>query len=118
MPETDQQVIASIIKEIDNVSNMMAEKSQTDLEDDLVLERAVCMTLGLIGEKATKISAEFKATHNEIPWRKIIALRNRIVHSYEDLDFDIIYLTVTGRLPEFKEQLKAISETKQTLLPK
>jgi uncharacterized protein with HEPN domain len=105
MPETDLQSIASIIKEIDNVSGMMAGKSQADLEDDLVLERAVCMTLGLIGGKASKVSAEFKTIHNEIPWPKLIALRNRIVHSYEDLDFDIIYLIVSERLPEFKNNL-------------
>jgi uncharacterized protein with HEPN domain len=91
---------------------MVAGKTQTDLEDDLVLERAVFMTLGLIGEKATKVSLEFKAIHKEIRWQKIIALRNRIVHSYEDLDFDIIYLTVTERFPEFKEQLKVLLETK------
>jgi uncharacterized protein with HEPN domain len=86
----------------------MSGKSQADLEDDLVLERAVCMTLGLIGEKATKVSAEFKTTHIEIPWRKLIALRNRIVHSYEDLDFDIIYLIVRERLPEFKKHLTSL----------
>ena len=108
MPESDQQLITAIVKEIDNACNMMTGKSQTDLEDDLVLERAVCMTLGLIGEKASKISAEFKTVPHTISWRKIIALRNRIVHNYEDLDFDIIYQTITERLPEFKKQLKEL----------
>ncbi len=108
MPETDLQLIASIIKEIDNVTSMMSGKSQPDLEADLVLERAICMTLGLIGEKATKVSVDYKTIHNQIPWRKLIALRNRIIHSYEDLDFDIIYLIIRERLPEFKNQLKPL----------
>ncbi len=108
MPETDQEAIKSILTEIGTMKKIMTGKSRADLEEDITLERAVSMTLGLIGEKANKILPEFKAAHPEIEWRKIIALRNRIVHSYEDLDFDIIYDTVSRKLPELKDQLEKL----------
>jgi uncharacterized protein with HEPN domain len=73
------------------------------------------MTLGLIGEKAPKVSEDFRKENPGVPWRKIIALRNRIVHSYEDLDFDIIYQIVEKRVPEFKKQLNALVEKKPPL---
>jgi len=112
MPESDQQTIRSILKEINNLQLIMAGKSRTSLEEELTLERAVCMTLGLIGEKASKVSTAFREKNPEVPWRKIIALRNRIVHSYEDLDFDIIFEIVTMRVPEFERLLKNVkSET-------
>ena len=111
MPETDQQAVKSILTEIANMDKIMAGKSRSDLEEDLTLERAVSMTLGLIGEKANKISTDFIEEHPEIEWRKIIALRNRIVHSYEDLDFDIIYDTVVRKLPKLKEQLYGSRDT-------
>ena len=59
MPETDQETIKSILTEIANMDKIMAGKSRIDLEKELTLERAVSMTLGLIGEKANKISSEF-----------------------------------------------------------
>jgi uncharacterized protein with HEPN domain len=108
MPESDKQIIQSILKEIENLNTIMTDKAQNDLEEDLTLERAVCMTLGLIGEKASKISEAFRKQNPTVPWRKIVALRNRIVHSYEDLDFDIIYQTVETRVPEFEKQLKEL----------
>lgn len=112
MPESDRQIIQSMLKEIKNLSAIMAGKTQIDLEKDLTLERAVYMTLGLIGEKASKISEVFRKQNPEVPWRKIVALRNRIVHNYEDLDFDIIYQTVKARVPEFEKRLKELSDKK------
>lgn len=108
MPESDQQTIRSILKEIGNLRLMMAGKSRTHLEEELTLERAVCMTLGLIGEKASKVSSAFRKKNPTVPWRKIIVLRNRIVHSYEDLDFDIIFEIITIRIPEFEQLLKNV----------
>lgn len=120
MPETVQEAVQSILKEIANIEKMMAGKTRFNLEEDITLERAVSMTLGLIGEKANKIPSEFKIEHPEIEWRKIIALRNRIVHSYEDLDFDIIYDTISRKLPELKEMLEnvTVSEQKKVLKTK
>lgn len=108
MPETEQESVKSILIEIGNLEKMMAGKNTTDLETDIILERAVSMTLGLIGEKANNISPTFKNAHPEIEWRKMIALRNRIVHSYEDLDFDIIFDTVSRKIPELKAQLEKL----------
>jgi uncharacterized protein with HEPN domain len=108
MPESDRQIIEAILKEIENLTTIMVGKNQINLEEDLTLERAVCMTLGLIGEKASKISEKFRKENPGVPWRKIIALRNRIIHSYEDLDFDIIYQIVETRIPEFKKQLTVL----------
>ncbi|MBI2282611.1 MAG: DUF86 domain-containing protein [Bacteroidetes bacterium] len=114
MPQSDQESVQAILVEIDNMAKIMKGKTQKELAGDLTLERAVSMTLGLIGEKANKISAHFKTSHPEVEWRKIIALRNRIVHSYEDLDFDIIYDTITIKLPELKKQLEGL----RTVTPK
>lgn len=96
----------------------MAGKTREDLEDDLMLERAVSMTLGLIGEKANKISPAFRNAHPDIEWRLIIGQRNRIVHSYEDLDFDIIYNTVKVSILELRQQLLKVSQEQEQKLEK
>jgi uncharacterized protein with HEPN domain len=108
MPQTNQETIESILKEIANMKKIMKGKKKIDIEKNLTLERAVSMTLSLIGEKAGKVTPTFKKQHPEIEWRKIIALRNRIVHNYEDLDFDIIYDIVSKKLPALAKQLKML----------
>ena len=47
-----------------------------------------------ISEHIKKLTLEFKNEHNNIPWRDIVGLRNRIVHEYGNVDLDIIYDTV------------------------
>jgi len=44
----------------------MAGKSRSNLEEELTLERAVCITLGLIGEKASKVSTVFRKKNTEV----------------------------------------------------
>lgn len=113
MPQSDQETVQSILTEINNLGKIMKGKTKQDLEFDLTLERAVTMTLGLIGEKTNKVSAHLRTENPEIEWRKIIALRNRIVHSYDDLDFDIIYEIIKDKIPILKKQLRNIQWVKQ-----
>lgn len=62
----------------------------------------------IIGEAANRISSTFQAGHAEIPWRRIVGLRNRIVHGYDDIDWDIVWNTATLQLPELLMQLEAL----------
>jgi len=51
-----------------------------------VLQAAVCHWLQIIGEASNSLSEGFRGAHPEIPWRRIIGLRNVIVHQYSDVD--------------------------------
>lgn len=55
---------------------------------------------------AGKISESFRQSHPEIPWNRVTGIRNRLIHGYFDVDLDIVWQTVTGRLPELIAQLK------------
>jgi len=55
-----------------------------EIESDDVLARAVVRSLEVIGEAASKIAEEYRTEHPDIPWRKIVGLRNRFRHSYRD----------------------------------
>jgi uncharacterized protein with HEPN domain len=58
-----------------------------------------CVRLKIIGEAASKISAETRSAHAEIPWKAIIGMRNRLVHAYFDIDASIVWVAVTEELP-------------------
>jgi uncharacterized protein with HEPN domain len=41
-----------------------------------------------------------------VPWKKAIALRHRLAHGYFDVDLDVVWVTVTQRIPELRTALE------------
>ena len=63
----------------------------------------------IVGEAAARIMAEdtaFAATHQNIPWRSIRGMRNRIPHGYFDVDLSVVWQTVQAELPGLIERLE------------
>jgi uncharacterized protein with HEPN domain len=77
---------------------------------------ATLRNLELIGEAATHIPDEIRAAHPEIPWRMIIATRNRLIHGYLGIDDDTLWSIIQDDVPELLpllESLKAHSSRNQ-----
>ncbi len=69
------------------------------------------MSLIEIGEAATKIAAsdsDFVAKNDALPWPQMRGMRNRIAHGYFDIDFDIVWQTVTAAIPALNQQAEAL----------
>lgn len=83
---------------------------QDDFMADLRTQRAVVMSLMIVGEAASRIIAEYPAFAEEnagVPWRGIRGMRNRIAHGYFDIDLAVVWQTVQSELPSLIEQLSA-----------
>lgn len=79
---------------------------------DLRTQRAVAMSLMIVGDAAARVVTEhpgFTQTHPDIPWRSIRGMRNRIAHGYFDIDLDVVWRTVEAELPELIVQLDKVS---------
>jgi uncharacterized protein with HEPN domain len=82
--------------------------AKEDFLADRRTKSAIVMTLVIIGEAATKILdryPEFAARHPEVPWRMMRGLRNRIAHGYFDINFNVVWDTISTALPELLIQL-------------
>lgn len=84
-------------------------KSRSDYDKDDILRLGLTHLVQVIGEAARKVSDEFRQQHPEIPWRKIVGMRHRIVHDYMRVDEDILWQVVTGDLSELLPLLEAIA---------
>ncbi|AGW15042.1 HepT-like ribonuclease domain-containing protein [Megalodesulfovibrio gigas] len=74
---------------------------------------ATLRNLELIGEAATHIPDEVRATHAEIPWRMIIATRNRLIHGYLGIDDDVLWSIVRDEVPVLLPLLRALKHKAQ-----
>jgi uncharacterized protein with HEPN domain len=86
-------------------------RSRADLDTDETLFLAVTRVLEIMGEAAASVSTEFRQEHPEVPWRKMVALRNRLIHGYFEIDPDIIWETLTESVPPVVEPLERIVQT-------
>ena len=91
--------------------NFVKDKERDNLDNDEMLYLALVRLIEIIGEAANNISEFYQQKYSDIPWRKIIGMRNRIVHAYFDVDLDIVWQVVKYDLsPLLKEINKAIKE--------
>lgn len=88
--------------------DFMSGKTRDDLANNRMLVLAVVKNLEIIGEAATRVSAECRARHPKIPWAIMIGMRNRLTHAYFSIDLDVVWDTVTNDLAPLLEQLERV----------
>ena len=62
----------------------------------------------MIGEAASRIPKEDQARYADISWPEIVSLRNRLIHEYDAVDFDILWQIVNQDLPGLIESLRKV----------
>jgi uncharacterized protein with HEPN domain len=81
-------------------------RSRADLDSDRKLVLALIKLVEILGEAAAKVSEQTRQQTPGIPWDAIVAMRNRLIHGYFDINLDIVWDTVTVDLPPLVTELK------------
>ena len=82
--------------------------SPEELEGDWVQTLAIMRLLETLGEAAGKVSVETRTSHPEIPRAAIKAMRNRLIHGYDDVEYDLVWLALRYDVPELLVQLRLL----------
>ena len=72
---------------------------------------AVLRNIELIGESATHVPDDIRASHPEIEWRSIIGARNRVAHAYLGIDDDVVWDIVQTAIPDLLPKLRCLLES-------
>lgn len=64
-------------------------------------------SLEIIGEAAKKVPDDFRSMHPAIEWRAMAGMRDRLIHDYFGVDFELVWDVVQTRIPELRSQLAA-----------
>lgn len=109
MPKRDpdlliEDMLASIRKIEDYISGL---DEDTFRQDEKTVD-AVVRNLEILGEAARQLPPDFVARHQDVAWRQIAGLRNRIVHDYFGLDLEIIWQVLRENLPQLKSALETL----------
>ena len=88
--------------------SLVKGKMRDDLDADRLLNLALVRLVEIVGEAAARFPRERWSLYPEIPWPQIVSLRNRLIHGYDSIDFDILWEIVTRDLPSLISHLEKI----------
>jgi uncharacterized protein with HEPN domain len=100
LPDHDRVRIQHMLDAARDARHCAGGRSRQDLDHDVLLRHALVRCLEIIGEAASKVTAETQQRYPETPWSDIIGMRNRLTHAYFDINLDIVWTTAEDDLPK------------------
>ncbi len=110
MSKSPKEYLNHILGEI----NYLLDSSQNVFEEqfmhDMTLQRAFSRSLEIIGEAAKQLPQDFTKSHKKVDWKSIAGLRDRLIHHYFGVDYEIVWDVVRNEIPKLKMQIANILE--------
>ena len=97
-----------IVDAADAIAGFLEGRTKNDFLNDDFFRSAILQKLMVIGEAAAKLPESLRARYPEVPWVDIVGFRNRVVHGYFNLDWDIVWVTAVEQAPELRQQIATI----------
>lgn len=97
-----------ILDEINFLTDKSEKLSFDGFLQDTVLKRASARSLEIIGEAVKNLSEDFKNKSPEIEWKKLAGLRDKIIHCYFDVNWDIVWDVMRSKLPGLKSKIELL----------
>ena len=82
--------------------------TRASLEGNRLLTLALLKAIEIIGEAAAHVGDDTQAKYSAIPWAAVIGMRNRLIHTYFNINLDLVWDTVTRDLPPLITELEKI----------
>jgi uncharacterized protein with HEPN domain len=103
----DRERLLDIIESIERIEKYASRGAEAFRADELI-QTWVVHHIQIIGEAARGLTEAFVAEHAQVPWPKIVAMRNILVHQYFGIDKELVWQVVNKDLTELKQQVLAI----------
>ena len=97
--------ILNCIRKIKEYSNNLSKKEFANNE---LVQDAVIRNIEIIGEATKKVSNNLKQTYNEIPWKEMAGMRDKLIHDYMGVDIDVVWKTIESDIPILDEMIHKI----------
>lgn len=94
-----------MLVEIDDAIDFAHGYDRKRFVADRRTRKSVAASVQNVGESARHLSPEFRQAHPEIDWPKVVGMRNRIVHSYWEINYQVVWAVVHNELPSLRAAL-------------
>jgi uncharacterized protein with HEPN domain len=108
MSASNIELVRHILVETTFILKHTEKKSKEEVINDDVLCRAVVRSLEIIGEASKKLDDEFKVANNHIEWKKIAGTRDKLIHDYFGIDYDIVWDIIQTKIHDLDYFLREL----------
>lgn len=96
---------------LDEINFLLKETKGLTYEDFIsreLLKRGCTRSIEIIGEAAKNISEDVKEKYEDIDWKKMAGMRDKIIHYYFGVSWNIVWVVIQERIPELKPKIEKI----------
>lgn len=104
----DKDFLGDILDATERVIAYTANLSYEQFLADTKTQDAVLRNIEIIGEAAKKLSTTLKKSHRDIPWRDMAGMRDKVIHHYFGLNYDIVWNIGQTQIPPLLPKISAI----------
>ena len=106
----DRESLIDIYNAATEVIDFTKNIDKDRLKTDTMRRNAVLYSIQIIGEATKRLSPEFRAINSHIPWKQMAGIRDKIVHDYDGVDFDLVWFVAKKGVPKLVEDVKFLIE--------
>lgn len=108
MSKPAEEFLRHILIETDYLISESKNLSLPVLVKDETKKRAFTRSLEIIGEAAKKVPDEFRRSHPAVDWKAMAGMRDKLIHWYFGVDWEIVWDVVTNEIPKLRKQVKKL----------
>ena len=95
-----------ILDETEYLENRAKGLTKDEFLLDETLKRAFVRSLEIIGEAVKQVPDEFRYQHSHLDWRAMAGMRDRLIHGYFGVDYEIVWDVVINKVPVLSQQIR------------
>jgi uncharacterized protein with HEPN domain len=108
MPRQVSEYLQHILDELEYLTTGSRGIDKATFLLDDTLKRAFVRSIEVIGEAAKQVPETVRKRHPEVDWRAMAAMRDRLIHSYFGVDYEVVWDVVVNKVPDLKTRIQAI----------
>jgi uncharacterized protein with HEPN domain len=106
--------ILEYLEHIEKEASYLCEETKSLSYDDYIndptLTRAFLRSLEIIGEASKNVPERFRTKYPEIEWKRMAGMRDKLIHAYFGVDYDLVWTVIQDQIPPLKHQIQTIIE--------
>lgn len=108
MSKSAADCLRHILEELEYLAEATAGLRRAAFLEDETRKRAFVRSIEVIGEAAKSLPAAWRAAHPEVDWRAMAGMRDRLIHGYFGVDYEIVWDVAAKRAPALRRQIREL----------
>lgn len=104
----EELYLRDIVEAADFVAQFISGLDRSEFQESELVRSAVAHKLSIVGEAAAHVPEDVRSRHPEVPWAKIVAFRNIMIHAYFGVDWDEVWRAATRECPTLRAQVELV----------